>query len=132
MKDLFKRFFSVQHQFKIDPSNLSKTDHGILLAGIILVVVSLILRATTFFVNDKLKRGLLMRFYHLTLLIGLLEAIWYVLRFENVQFFGSHFVAYLIGLVGVVWLGFILKYWWKVYPAQREKQRKEQVRLKYL
>jgi type VI protein secretion system component VasK len=63
---------------------------------------------------------------------GILEVIWYGLRFENVKLFGSHFAAWLIGLITVIWFVTALVYALKQYRAEKDKWEKQQVKLKYL
>lgn len=132
MKHVLLKFFSVQHQFKIDPVHINLSDKVLLIIALCLILIALGIRVASLWMKDRLFRNLILRYYHLTLTIGLLELVWYALRFEVVPFFGSHIVAYVILLIGVVWSGFIKWYWWKVYPVEREKIRKQQVKQKYL
>jgi hypothetical protein len=132
MKEFLQRFFSTEYLFQINRVALTRADKVFLIIGLALVAIAVVVRIAMFFMKDRLKRGLFSRFFNLILTIGLLEVLWYGLRYEHVVFFGSHFVALIFLLIGLVWLGFIIKYWWKVYPLEKEKMRKENVKLKYL
>jgi len=73
-----------------------------------------------------------LKFYNLFLTIGLAELLWYACRYENIRFFDTQFMAWLIVLVGLIWLVKIVVSVFKNYKKEKLVWEKEQVRQKYL
>jgi hypothetical protein len=78
---------------------------------------------------DAKYRG---KFFTLFFSIGLSEVIWYGFRVEYVTFFGSHLVAFLILLTGLIWFVVLVVKMIKNYSKEKQEWEKQQVRQKYL
>jgi hypothetical protein len=78
---------------------------------------------------DKITRN---KFYRLFLTIGISEVVWFAFRYENATFLGSHFVALIILLIGIIWLVWLLASIIINYKSDKTTWEKEQLKLKYL
>ncbi len=64
--------------------------------------------------------------------IGILEIVWYGLRYENTVFLGTKFVAATILLIGLVWLYFPLRYLVTRYKTDMADAERKVQREKYI
>jgi len=96
------------------------------------VLLGVVLKISSVLAPNPVDGKYRLKFYHLFLSIGLGEIIWYLCRYENAGFFGSHFVALFVVLIGIIWLMAILASVFKNYKTEKTTWEKEQVRLKYL
>ena len=127
----FKNLISIQYLFTIE-AVLTRTDKLFLLLGAIAVALAVLMKiASVTALNpvDKKFRG---KFYRLLLTVGLWEIIWFGCRYENVRFFGTHFVALLGLLIALVWFVMIIVKMIKNYRGEKTVWEKEQVKLRYL
>ncbi len=127
-----KQYFTSQYLFEIDRVTLHRSDKAFVLAGIIAVVLAVAFRILAIFAHNPVVKRLILRLFNLVLFVGLAEVVWFGARYQNIRFFGSHFVAMLILLIGLVWFGFIAKYFFGKYKAELESWQKQQIKLKYL
>ena len=127
-----KQFFTAQYLFQFNTAFVSPQEKLFFLGGTILVLLSIVLKISAVLAPDPVDVKYRQKFYHLFLSIGLGEMAWYFCRYENAVFFGSRFVALLIVLIGLIWLGAILVSAFRHYKAEKQVWEKEQVRLKYL
>jgi hypothetical protein len=133
MKNInFKELITRKWLFGIDRVVLHPFDRAVFIAGIVAVVLGIIIKVGSLFVkNPFLKKGL-NRLATLSIVIGVLELLWYALRFENTQVLGTHFVALLIALAGLIWFIFVVKYFLFQYRRDVEQYKKDLLKQKYL
>lgn len=98
-----------------------------LVAGIILLVVSSKKRKSLpFFARGFLRLGgwLIAAAFYL--------GIWTFIAYERVQLFGSLYALLLGFLTGLVWLGFVIRYFVRTAPRLREDHSRQMELKKYL
>lgn len=128
----FKEIFSQEFFFAIDRVRIHRSDWAVLIFGGALVILGVVKTVLKRYRANPVAKALLGRFAKLFLTIGFLEAFWFGLRYQEVVWFGTRIVPVLIFLVGIVWLGFILKYYFGIYRVEQANWQKEQQKLKYL
>ncbi len=127
-----KSYFNSQYLFQINSAFISPGEKLFFLLGVILLLVAVVLKISAKLAPTPVDSGYRKKFYVLLLTIGLLEIFWYLLRYENVEFFGSRFTAFLFLFIGLVWLLRVLLSMLKNYRPAKVAWEKEQVRMKYL
>lgn len=127
-----KSFFTYQHLFQFNSAFISPKEKLFFLAGGILVLLAAVLKIAAVLSPTPVDGKYRQKFYRLFLSIGICEIIWYFCRYENAQFFGTLFVALLIGLVGAIWFFALLWQFFRGYFKEKQVWEKEQVKLKYL
>ena len=127
-----KTLFSAQYLFQINSAFVSPGEKLFAFAGGILVLLAIATKIAAVLAPAPVDKKYRNKFYHLFLTIGLLELLWYLCRFENVMFFGTNFVAWVLALGGLVWLTFVIIDVVKNYGKEKENWDKEMVRQKYL
>ena len=126
-----KKLFTYNYQFTITTA-VSRGDKLYAVLGGILILLAVVVKIASILAPnpvDKKYRGM---FYAPLLTTGLWEVVWYGLRYEYINFFGSHFVAWLGLLIGLVWFAFVAIKTIHHYGMERTTWQKDQVRLKYL
>jgi hypothetical protein len=111
---------------------LSSTDNliGYFFAALLIIgIVLLILRK---FVKHQIYRKIIKNLGNLSLVVGVLGIFWFGLRYENTPIFGRRYWAGMVGVIGLVWLGFILKYLVFRFAKDRKEYEHELVKNKYL
>jgi len=132
MKIDFRKLISSEYLVKIDPATLHPTDKILLIVGGTLVVLGLIFLFFRRFAHHQYSRRLWQRLATWALTIGLLEVLWFGLRYQQVIYLGSHLAAFIILLIGLLWLARILQYRLGRYRHQVTQWEKDQVKQKYL
>ncbi len=118
--------------FAIDRAALHNTDKLILILGAVLFVIGIAVFVYAKVVKNQFLSLVARRVAKIFVTIGLLEVLWFGLRYELVQVFGTHFTAALILIFGLVWLYFPIKYLISHYEADMERAQREASREKYL
>ncbi len=127
-----KELFTYQNLFQINGAFIDPREKLILFLGGILVLLAIVLKIAGTLAPSPVDAKYRVKFYHLFLTIGLSELVWYGCRYQNIKFFGTHFVAWLIGLIGAIWLVMLVASIFKNFSKEKTIWEKEQVRLKYL
>jgi hypothetical protein len=115
------------------PSTILTQEDKIL--GIIflaMLVVAIVFRVLAWFAKNPVNKELYKKFWSLFFWTGLSGVIWLGIRYENTQLFGRRYWAGLTLLVGVIWLGFIVKYLAFNYRSKKMEYNKESIKNKYL
>jgi hypothetical protein len=128
----FKELISSKWLFGIDRVLLHRFDRAMFITGLVLVIAGITIKVGSMFVKNPFLKKIMNRFFALGLSIGALELLWYALRFENTRVLGTHFVALLIALAGLIWFIFIAKYFFFQYKRDNEQYKKELLKQKYL
>jgi|SRR3989344_3331807 len=75
---------------------------------------------------------LLGKFSSLASFYGVVGLLWFGFRFENIEVLGRRVWIVLVTLIGLVWLGFILKYFFWQYKQEKSEIERKQIIEKYL
>ncbi len=126
------QYFSLRYLFQVDRVVLHLSDWIFLGIGVGLVAAAIITKLFALFINHPVRKHLLDRFFKAFLFTGLVEALWFGFRYENANVIGTHFVALLVLLIGLLCLIPIIKYYFTKYSPEREQWDKEQLKLKYI
>ena len=127
-----KNLLTEQYLFEINAFSLDRSDKIFFIMGAAFVVVAAVLKLAAVMSPSSIDFKYRQKFFRFFLTIGLAEVIWYGARIQHVRFFGSHFVAWLILLVGLVWFVGIAIVLFKNYSKEKNAWDKEQLKLKYL
>lgn len=128
----FKKLISVQYLFGGSQIGLVRSDKVFLIFGAAFVGLAVVLKIVQTLAKHPVKRRLVGKVYVLALTLGLALVVWFGARYQNVKFFGTHFVALLLCLLAGIWLAAILAYWFRKFPSEKQEWDKAQARLKYL
>ncbi len=128
----FKKLYSYNYLFSIDRVILTRSDMLFGLLGLILLVIAVIMKIAARLAPSPVDKAYREKAYTLALSIGALEVVWFGARYQAIRFFGSHFVALGILIIGLIWLVYLVKDIVKYYRPAKEKWEKEQLKQKYL
>jgi len=120
--------FDLNFWFSIPSLRLQTGDLilGYIFAGI--TILSIMTWISRMFVQHEIKRKFLRKVFSLLFSIGLLGLFWFVLRFESTPIFSTRYWVGLVILAGLIWLGFVVKYF--VFNFQRERREHDEDKLK--
>ena len=127
-----KQYLTPQFLFTYNTANVSPTEKLIFIFAIVSVLLAIVLKIASVLSPNPVDAKYRGKFYRLFLTIGLSGLAWYFCRYENVKFFGTHFIAGLIILAAIIWFIALLVGIFKHYKTDKNVWDKEQVRLKYL
>lgn len=127
-----KEFFTKQYLFEIDRVMLHKSDKALAFLGAGLLVLGLVFKLAAVYSPNLVDAKYRQKFFKLFFSIGLAEIVWYGFRVEFVSFFGSHFVAFLILFIGLIWLVVLAIKMAKNYKAEKTEMEKQELKAKYL
>lgn len=128
----FRNLISKQYLFQISYTGLSRSDKEFLLLGALALVFAVMFKFAAVFSPTPVDKKYRNRLFNLLLTVGLWELVWFLLRSQDIIFFGTHFVALLGLLIGLIWLAMIVSSMFKSYSSEKQTWEKEQVRLRYL
>lgn len=118
--------------FGYDRTMIHATEKLIFLAAALLVLAGLVCLIYTLFVKNEFLEKIAKWIAKIYIIIGLLEIFWFLLRFQNVQVFGTRFVAALIAVIGLIWIYFPIKYFFTKYKVDMAEAERKASRDKYL
>ncbi len=127
-----KEFFTYKFLFQIDRVMLHDLDKALGFLGAGLLVLGLVFKLAALYAPTPIDTKFRNKFFSLFFFVGLYESIWFGLRYQNVTFFGSHFVAFVGLIIGLVWTVLLLVKMVKTYKSERQSWEAEQIKLKYL
>jgi Ca2+/Na+ antiporter len=130
--NILKTFFSYQYLFQVNAAFISPQEKLFFFFGAILVLLGIVLKIAAVLSLNPVDKTYREKFYHLFLTIGISEVIWYLCRRENVSFFNTRFVAWIIVLIAIIWFIEVFAKALKNYSKEKIVWEKEQVRQKYL
>lgn len=131
-KAYWKNFISSDFWFDIDPTRVHGVDYALLSLAVLLFLVGL---AATVYAKkrvDPFSKEIYKKFGSIAVTIGLLEVFWFLLRYENITYLGTHFVAALVFVFGLIWAFFVFRKIGRTYKVNIQNWHKEQVKQKYL
>lgn len=114
------------------PLSLTRADRALFVffAAVLLVAITSYFLSRT--VKNNVSARLARRFFGGGLGFAVVGAIWASMRYLSIPYLGTRFVASLILLSGLLWLGFVLKYVILKYGAEMRQWEHEQVKSRYL
>ncbi len=128
----WKEVFSQKFWFDIDLATLHRSDYLILYIGAALALVGIGLSIYRIMVKNQFLKKVAGRIAQIFITIGLLEVLWFGLRYENTRGLGTKFTAALIFLVGLIWLYWPVKYIITRYKTDMAEAERKVMRDKYL
>ncbi|MBL8029752.1 MAG: hypothetical protein JNN11_00710 [Candidatus Doudnabacteria bacterium] len=127
-----KEIFSSEFLFQIDRVMLHDIDKALGFFGAGFLVLGLVFKLAALYAPTPVDAKYRNKFFSILFFTGIYETAWFGLRFQNITFFGSHFVAFLGLLVGVVCALVVLVKTFKTYKTEKQSWEAEQLKLKYL
>jgi Ca2+/Na+ antiporter len=128
----FKNIFTYQNLFQINSAFISPAEKLFFMAGAIGFLIAIILKIASVMAISPVDKEYRNSFYKVFSFFGLGQMFWYVLRSQNITFFGSKFIAFLIILVSIIWFVWVVVKFIKNYSVQKDTWEKEQQKQKYL
>lgn len=128
----WNEFATSQFWFAIDRSMIHLSDRIFLLIAIVLLVLGIFFFLFAWFSKNQFLSRVAGRVSKIFITIALLEGLWYALRYQLVQVFGTKAAAVLILVVGLVWLYWPIKYLIKNYKVDMAEAQRAASREKYL
>jgi hypothetical protein len=127
--NFLKHIFSYDFLIYINRVQLERVDKVFALGSAVIVALALVIRIVISMQRGHIRVQLLQRFWRLFLTMGLLGLVWFGARYELVSGFGSHLAFLLLVVIGLIWLGYIVRYWLTTYKrecvAWEHKQQKD-------
>lgn len=125
---------SLKFWFSLRPEPLFPSSEFILLAIFAaLVVASIVLKLISKNKKfDEHTKQRLLRLNRMFLTMGLIGLFWLFFSYERAYILGARFLFLFWGIGFLVWLGFILRDFYKKLPKDREGKRNQEVFEKYL
>src|SRR3972149_1134277 len=117
---MFKQLTDYFFWFAQPSSFLSQQDYQLGLA--------IAFRVAAFRSSHAVNRKLFSRFWNLMLTISLIGLLWFGMRYENTPIFAKRLWAGLTLAIGVIWLGFLIKYLLFNYGREKVDYEREQVK----
>ncbi len=129
---MLKTIFTSQFLFQINRVQVEPIDKLFLFLGLVALIIAGILKLAQKFALSPIDAKLRGKLFGPFLFLGLAQIVWYGARVQLVRFFGSHFLAILLLLIFLVWLGALIFRGIKTYQTDKLQWEKEQVKIKYL
>lgn len=85
-----------------------------------------------FLINHPVVKNLTSRFVNMLLWTGILGAVWFAFRYQNIPIFGKRAAAGAVMLVFIVWLAFILKFVFTKFSSEKREYDFNVVKSKYI
>ncbi len=128
----WKQFATTDFWFGIDRVSIHMADRIVLFIGIALVSLGIAFFVLRFINRNPYMRKVSSQFATIFFVIGFAELIWFGLRTQYVATLGTHFIAALIGLIGLIWAYFPTKYLLGGYQTDIREAQRQQMKEKYL
>ena len=117
----------------LQPSSfLDNFDKVIAVVFAALLAIGIILKLVSIMFKNPIVVKLLNRFYKLTFWTGLFGLIWFGFRYENTPIFAKRFWAAAIVILGMVWLGWVVKYLAFNFFAEKKEFESESLKRRYI
>jgi hypothetical protein len=100
--------------------------------GAVLLLFAIIFQIAVYFSPTPPDKKYRQKPATLLFTVGLAEIVWFGFRSQNINFFGTHFLALLFLLIGLIWFIFIAVSFIRHYRAEINEYKKQQLKLKYL
>jgi hypothetical protein len=128
-----EKYLTMQYWFGNPiPPSVTLADQTIFGISLALTIAGFALMYYKVHVKDRPKKALLNRVYNLLLTVGIFGMLWFGLRYELIQMFGTRFVVGLIYLSGLVRAYFVWRYYKQVYLKEKYLSEQEQIKSRYM
>lgn len=127
-----KYFFSYDFQIYINRVRFETVDKVFVALVLLLCALALAALVAKKLASNPVTKGLMSRWFVWAGSMGLAGLIWVGARYQLVGLFGTHLAFIVLLIVAGVWKMFIVKYQFKVYPAEKMAWEKQQLKEKYL
>lgn len=127
-----KDFFSYHNLFQFNTAYVSPQEKLFLIGGGVAILIAIVAKIAAVLAPSPVDKKFRSKIYRAFLFLGLSEVIWYFLRSQNVQFFGTLFMNLLLISIFLIWSGFIATSFFKNYKKEKVEWEKEQLKAKYL
>jgi len=126
MTEYLKYFFNPSHLFDLRPPVMHSRAILILAAAFgLLIILGIASQLIVMKTKDGLKIKGWRRLFHLFLTVGILGLVYLFFAWQGVTLLASRFWLIILGLVVLVWFGFIAKYlFWDVPKLRRNIEEK--------
>lgn len=126
-------FFNPAHLFSLRPEAMSSRAAGILsIFFVALIILGILSKLKTKKVKSGLDANAWLQLYHLFLTIGIIGMFYTFFASQGVILLGARFWILIIGIVALVWGGFIIKYLKVDLPQKKNVIQKQQNFKKYI
>ena len=112
--------------------NLSSTDMFFMWLFLAIAALGIAAIILSYLNYDTVRDTAIRKFKNLTLTTGLSGLIWFGIRYENTPIFSNRYWAGGILLLGLIWLGFFLKYMIFDYKKTKVQYEREILKQRYL
>lgn len=127
-----KFLFNPSFLFNINTVIIERADNLFFLIGAIMLVLGVLLKLAAVMAPNPVDLKYRQKFFYLFASIGVSEIIWYGARLQTVRFFGTHFVALVVLLIGLIWFVVLDIKTFLHYDKEKKVWEKQQIKLKYL
>lgn len=127
-----KTFFTSNYLFNANAIGLTKGDQAMLFFGLTSILLAVVFKIASVSAPTPPDKAFRSKLFNIFLTLGISETVWAGFRYQNIRFFGSRFVAWLIVSICLVWLIVALVKIIKNYSSEKQIWEKEQVKAKYL
>ncbi len=123
---------SFKFWFSIYPGPLSPTGLKFFAISILFfILTSIIIKILISRSKEKLNRRMFRKLLSFAISNTFILLFIFFLMYETVPFLSSRFWLLVLGIINIVWLTFIFKFYSKI-PSQKEEREKEQEYNKYI
>ncbi len=129
-----KPYFTSDYLFKVNSVSFQAqaADKAFLLIGLAFVLLAIVFKLGEAKADNPVDKKVRRKFFNLCLTFGLSETAWFGFRGQQINFFGSHFVAWLAVFACLGWLVVLIVKLIKNYRTDKTAWEKERVRMRYL
>lgn len=131
-KGFWVQFVKYDFWFGIDRLRIHYIDWAIGIVGVAALLVGIYYAINARKQNNPHSVVLWKRYSKVGIWIGLILILWFGLRYQNIQLFGTHFVALLIGLSGAGWWGYIYRHQKRKHQGNISSWENQKLKEKYL
>lgn len=129
---MFSKLYDYYFWFTQPAPVLISSDKILGLIFLVFLIASIVLAIIKRFFKQPPTNKLAGKFVNLFWVIGLSGLVWLGLRYENTPIFSIRAWAGLVFLIGLVWLGFIIKYFLFGYFKELKQYHHEELKSRYL
>jgi pheromone shutdown protein TraB len=129
---IVKHFFSYDFQIYINRIRFETVDKIFAGLAILLCVFAIVVWITQRVSANPITKKLLAKWFAWAGTMGLIGLVWLGARYQLVALFGTHLAFLIVLVIAGVWKLYILKYMYRVYPAEKAAWEKQQLKNKYL
>lgn len=128
----FRKLISPDYLFKVNSVLLTRSDYWYLQLGAVLTLLAIIFQIAARFSPTPIDKKYRQKLANLLFTVGIGEMVWFGFRVQAINFFGTHLLALLFLLIGLIWFLFIAVKLIRHYREEMAEYKKQQLKLKYL